>query len=139
MTEAYISATKTVDSVLQYVYPYGLAERVSKYRVIGHGEPYGAFFLKRWWKPNMTMLDVAELGFFIIKYIQEFELDNTVGIGNENPQILLIPSQPILEGTPPEVMQSYYPHSLSENDMQNMEASVRQRIAKFKKASWSAL
>lgn len=129
----------TTGSVLQYVYPYGLAEGVSKYKVIGHGEPYGAFFLKRWWKPNMTMLDVAELGFFIIKYIQEFELDNTVGIGNESPQILLIPNQPIPAGAPPEVAQSYYPRTLSETDIQDMRTKVQQRIAEFKESSWSAL
>ena len=129
----------TVGSVLQYVYPYGLAEGVSKYKVIGHGEPYGVFFLKRWWKPDMAMLDVAELGFFIIKYIHEFELDNTVGIGDENPQILLIPKQPIPEGAPPEVSQSPHPHPLSEKDMQDMKIRVRRRIAKFKRTSWSML
>jgi len=41
----------TGGSVLRYVYPYGLAENVNKYKVIGHGEPYGSFFLKHWLVP----------------------------------------------------------------------------------------
>jgi 20S proteasome alpha/beta subunit len=127
----------TAGSVLQYVYPYGLAEGVSKYKVIGHGEPYGAFFLKHWWEPDMTMLDVAELGFFIIRYIQEFELDNTVGIGDGNPQVLLIPNTPIPDNSPPEIMQSLLPHFLSEDEMKPMKVRVQRRITRLKRASWS--
>jgi 20S proteasome alpha/beta subunit len=62
----------TVGAALKYVYPFGFAEGVRNYKVIGHGEPYGSFFMKRWWRKDMKMLEVAELGFFIIKYIQEF-------------------------------------------------------------------
>ncbi len=33
-------------AVLQYIYPFGFAQGVRKYKAIGHGEPYGSFFLK---------------------------------------------------------------------------------------------
>lgn len=78
-------------SILQYVSPYGVAGHVRKYKVIGHGEPYGSVFLKQLWNRNMTMKQTAELGFFIIKYIEELQLDNSVG---GVPQIWFIPDPP---------------------------------------------
>ena len=44
----------------------------------------------------MNMEEVGELGYFIIKYIQRFELDLTVGVDNirvtnDKPQIWFIP------------------------------------------------
>jgi hypothetical protein len=126
----------TVSAVLRYVYSEGLAEGVRKYKVIGHGEPYGSFFLKRWWRPDMTMIDVAELGFFIIKYIQGFELDNSVGVGDEDPQIMLIPHEPVIETTPLEIARSLMPHSLAEHEMQSLRHKVKQRLTKFKRISW---
>ncbi|HXG07212.1 MAG TPA: hypothetical protein VNI77_07805 [Nitrososphaera sp.] len=39
----------------------------------------------------MSMEEVAELGYCIIRCIEEFELDTTVGVGNTHPQIWYIP------------------------------------------------
>lgn len=127
----------SITPVLRYVYPVGFAEGVREYRVIGHGEPYGSFFLKHWWKPDMTMLEVAELGFFIIKYIQEFKLDDTVGIGESYPQIWLIPKEPITKDTTPEKAETLVPHLLSQDKIHTMEARVKERVAKLKETSWS--
>jgi 20S proteasome alpha/beta subunit len=127
----------TVNAALKYVYPFGFAEGVRNYKVIGHGEPYGSFFLKRWWRKNMSMLEVAELGFFIIKYIQEFELDNTVGIGNAYPQVWLIPNEPVPDNATPAQRQALDAHPLSVDKMQALETSVLQRLAKFKDMPWS--
>jgi len=127
----------SINAVLRYVYPFGFAEGVRGCRVIGHGEPYGSFFLKHWWKPEMTMVEVAELGFFIIKYIQEFELDNTVGIGESYPQIWLIPNEPIPEDATAEKAESLVPHLLSPDEIHTMEARVKERVAKFNETFWS--
>jgi 20S proteasome alpha/beta subunit len=78
-------------SVLYHVQPNGFAEPVKRYRVIGHGEPYGSVFLKGLWRTDITMTQVAELGYFIVKYIERFELDSSVGVGSEHLQIWLIP------------------------------------------------
>jgi len=121
-------------AVLQYIYPIGFAEGVRKYKAIGHGEPYGSFFLKQWWQPNMTMLEVAGLGYFIIKYIQDFELDNTVGIGNKQPQVWLIPKKPPPKGATPEQIQLLNPYQLS--NMDGMEDRVLQKIKEFKQLRW---
>jgi 20S proteasome alpha/beta subunit len=79
-------------SSLRYFYPDGRMETVTTYKTIGSGTPYGSVFLKKLWHPEMNMEDVAELGYFIIKYIEMFELDLTVGVGDKGrPQIWFLP------------------------------------------------
>ncbi len=129
----------TTDSSLRYILPVGFAEGVRRYKVIGHGEPYGSFFLKRWWHPNMKMLEVAELGFFIIKYIQDFELDNSVGIGDGHPQIWLIPNDPIPSGATSEQQMLLSPRVISPEDMSAITDRVSKRLNTFKKTSWENL
>lgn len=127
----------TTSSVLKYVYPYGFSEGVRRYKVIGHGEPYGSFFLRYWWKKNMSMLEVAELGFFIIRYIQEFELDNTVGIGEGYPQIRLVPyPKPTQKGSAEDKKVSS-PRDLSEGELDDLKGKVVKRMEKFKKENLS--
>ncbi len=71
---------------------YGYPEPVKDKRAIGHGEPYGALFLKKLWNKTMTMEQTAKLGIFIIKFIQEMELDSSVGFNDEFlPQVFTIP------------------------------------------------
>jgi tripartite motif-containing protein 71 len=45
----------------------------------------------------MKMKQVGELGYYIIKHIEEFELDSSVGVGNNRPQIWFIPDKGDLE------------------------------------------
>jgi 20S proteasome alpha/beta subunit len=72
--------------------PYGFPEPVNNYRAIGHGEPYGAIFLKKMWNVNMSMEQTAKLGLFIIKFIQDMKLDNSVGFTQDYlPQVVYIP------------------------------------------------
>ena len=72
--------------------PYGFPEPVNEKRAIGHGEPYGALFLKKMWRKDMTMEEAAKLGIFIIKFIQDMQLDNSVGFNQEYlPQVFYIP------------------------------------------------
>ena len=129
----------TTGAILRYVFPFGFAEGVSRYKVIGHGEPYGSFFLKHWWHKDMTMLDVAELGLFIIRYIQKFELDNSVGIGDESPQVWLIPKTPIPVGATPEEQQSLTPQVISPEHLRIMMDRVSKRLNTFGEISWGSL
>jgi 20S proteasome alpha/beta subunit len=135
-----IGIKSTVKAELKYVYPIGFAEGVRRYKAIGRGEPYGSFFLKRWWHKDMTMLEVAELGFFIIKYIQELELDNTVGIGDGYPQVWLIPHKQISPKASPKQNLETVIKGLVPKDMAPMKDRVRERLAKFKEQAdscWS--
>jgi hypothetical protein len=74
-------ATQTQDrgALLHYVYAERVNEPISTYRVLGSAEPYGTIFTRLFWKEEKTMEQIAELGYFIIKYIERFELNSNVG------------------------------------------------------------
>jgi 20S proteasome alpha/beta subunit len=83
-------------SSLKHIYSNGLPEPVNRYDVIGTGSPYGTILLKTIWDQNMSMEQVAELGYFIVKYVESFKLDLTVGVDSQSgpynkPQIWFIP------------------------------------------------
>ena len=127
----------TTEAVIKYIHPSGFAEGVRRYKVIGHGEPYGSFFMKYWWNRNMNMLEVAELGFFIIKCIQEFELDNTVGIGQGYPQIMIIPSEMDKEKGSADGKKKHTIRNLSSSELNNLAVKVEERLEKFKQQNLS--
>ena len=62
---------------------------------MGAGENFGSIYLKRYFSEKRTMEQIAELGYFIIKYIEKFELDRSVGIENYEPDIRFIPDNPV--------------------------------------------
>lgn len=78
-------------SQLTYFYQDGAMEPVIDYKVIGTGAPYGSIFLKQNWHQDMTMKEVAELGYFIIKYVEKYSLDLSVGVNKDKPQVWFIP------------------------------------------------
>ena len=80
-------------SVLKHLYTRGGYIPVNTYKVIG-SEPFGKFYLG-YWNDDMTMKEVGELGYFIIKYIQNFDLDDAVGVDEHHPvHIRFIPDNP---------------------------------------------
>ena len=84
-------------SSLKLFYPDGRMETVTTFKAVGSGAPYGSIFLQKLWHPSMTMEQVAELGYFVIRYIQETELDFTVGVNKErpHPDIWFLPNSSI--------------------------------------------
>lgn len=88
---------------LRFFTPFGFSEPVDQYKAIGHGEPCGRIFLKYMWNRNMTMIQTAKLGVFIIKFIQDMGLDNSVGFNDEfPPQVYYIPDVILPEQFEPE-------------------------------------
>lgn len=81
---------KNKKAELKYFYPDGRLESISRCKAIGGGAPHGELLLKAW-NTGMSMERVAELAYCIIKCIEDFELDTTVGVGNTHPQIWYIP------------------------------------------------
>jgi 20S proteasome alpha/beta subunit len=90
--DALLAMVTSKGAFLQYILPQGLAEPVRRYKAIGHGEPYGSLFLKKLWNERMTMNEAAELGYLVVRYIERNELDNSVGVGLEKPQVWFIPN-----------------------------------------------
>jgi 20S proteasome alpha/beta subunit len=88
--EILVVSKDSKEPIRHFIYD-GRPSTVRKYKAIGTGSPYGAIMLKNCWKPDMTMTQSAELGCFIIRYIEKNRLDLTVGVGDFNPQVWFIP------------------------------------------------
>lgn len=126
--------------------PYGFPEPVNNYRAIGHGEPYGAIFLKKMWNPSMTMEQTAKLGLFIIKFIQDMRLDNSVGFTSDYlPQVVYIPdvkvptdfgpakfnSDEVYQEEVNNLFEQYPIRELSEEEVNNMVNEISTKISDF--------
>lgn len=80
-------------SILKHFYTSGGYVPINGYKAIG-SEAYGKVLLRNW-RPEMTMKQIAELGYFVIRYIQELNLDEGVGIDEGHPvQVTFIPDKP---------------------------------------------
>jgi 20S proteasome alpha/beta subunit len=116
--------------------PYGFPEPVDGIRAIGHGEPYGAIFLKKMWNKNMTMEQTAKLGLFILKFIQDMKLDNSVGFDNEYlPQVYYIPDT-ILPMNPTQMLieqaqEKYKIRELSDEEVTMLLNEVSSKVSQF--------
>lgn len=84
---------KNRPATLTYLNSFGLLSPEGKYRLIGSGTRYAKAFLEQIWNKDMTMTKVAEIGYFVIKYIEQLKLDHTVGLDTGGPQIWFIPDQ----------------------------------------------
>jgi len=77
----------------------GYPEPITEYAAVGHGEPYGSVLLKTMWKKlkPMKMNEFAKLACLAISYVQDLELDHSVGVdkrAGEVPQVWYIPRIP---------------------------------------------
>lgn len=69
-------------------------KKEARYYAIGSGEQYGELFLSKLWNEQLSMKEVAVLGCFVIKTIEDFQLDESVGVGEKRPQVWFIPDNP---------------------------------------------
>ncbi len=81
--------TQDRGSKLSYISPKGLQSDVEDYRVIGSGEPYSHVFLRSLLEPSeqLTMLEFAKIGYFVIKWLDRFEVDKGTGLGGRRPMM----------------------------------------------------
>jgi 20S proteasome alpha/beta subunit len=111
-------------SQLMYFYPDGLYEDVNKFKAIGKGSPHGTVFLNKYseTKNAVTMEDAAELGYFVIRYIEEFKLDLGVGLDSkppyDKPQIWFVPDSAKGKEMTPELFEKF-------------ESSTKERLNKI--------
>lgn len=83
-------------STLFYFYPDGRVLPVKDFRLIGSGNPFAMYYIKRYWQEVKTeMKKFAQLADFTIRYVESetFKLDNAVGLNPERPypQIIYMP------------------------------------------------
>ena len=82
---------KDKKSILTYINAYGIPNEIKTGQAIGTGRKYVKSFIDKVWNDNITMKEVAEIGYFTIEYIEKFRLDESVGIGEFHPLIWYIP------------------------------------------------
>lgn len=89
--EALVGVKTHNKPVLKHILISGIHDQVQQHKVIGSGEPYGSLFLNNL-PVNMTMMEYAEIGYFIINCIETNKLTDVVGVGNYKPQVCFIPN-----------------------------------------------
>lgn len=67
--------------------------RIDTIHTIGSGSDYVSIFMKGSYSRNMTMEQAAELGYFAIKYVEDFQLNMTVGVKDGIPQMWFMPEE----------------------------------------------
>jgi 20S proteasome alpha/beta subunit len=80
-------------SYLTYITGHGMSYPIHECYSIGSGKKYASIFLKSSYRTNMTMEQAAELGYFTIKYIEDFELETNVGVNDDIPQMWFVPDR----------------------------------------------
>lgn len=108
-------------SMLYYFHDDGLYQHIDNdYKAIG-AEPYGEIYLKQLWTQKMNMDQTAELGYFIVRYIEKFRLDLTVGTGGDrpHPQAHFIPDE-----KPSEEIYDY-PPTIDQYETYELNAKIR--------------
>jgi len=126
---------------------YGFPEPVNDCKAIGHGEPYGTIFLKKLKPKNtITMEQASLLGCFILKVIQETEIDKSVGFSDSLlPQVWHIPDIKYSTDLPPydsnddEIIELYTEYrnkkfsikELSNKEVQSLLNRVSHRVEDF--------
>jgi hypothetical protein len=103
---------------LRHIHYAGVADEVPKYIAIGSGEPFGEVFLSHLWRDNMTMSEAAEVDHFIIRYIDRFRLNETVGVGDKQPQIWLLPNNDM-------------PREADELTLNKLDKLMNERLTRF--------
>ena len=81
----------TSKATLHYIDEYGNLNDIYDQKIIGSGNIYASFFLKPFLKSNLRMETFTELGFFVMKYIDRFGIDDKVGLLKELPLVWFIP------------------------------------------------
>jgi hypothetical protein len=72
-------------ALLTYINTGGYPNDVLGYKAIGTGGQYSYVFLKPFYNQNIKMQEFARLGYFIVKYIDNFELDSNSGLDKNAP------------------------------------------------------
>lgn len=80
-------------AILVYIAKDGLSEDIDKHKVIGSSEIPANVFLKAINPNDMSMDEFAKWGYFIIRHIEDYGIDNMVGVGKYTPQIYFIPNK----------------------------------------------
>lgn len=108
----------------------GVAEPITgEPLAIGTGEPYGSLLLKKLWKKDIKMMEFAKLGYFLIKYVEKFELDKSVG---GEPQIWFMPDITTQVSSEEEANKKFPIRLVNKKEMEEMEIFTENKLEEIK-------
>ncbi len=120
-------------SGLHLVNELGAPEPISKLKVIGSGEPYGAIFFTSVDPNECTMEDVAKKAYLAIKYIEKFGLDKKVGVGMLKPQMWFYPDNPPKGKSPSDGPFDIHEATENAEQMVRVESFVDAKLAEIER------
>lgn len=85
-------------STLTWIMGAGVKRLIDGFHTLGIGGIFAREFLDKLWYPEITMNEVAVLGYFIIKHIEDNKLHSAVGIEKNPPHIWFIPDDERKDG-----------------------------------------
>lgn len=85
-------------STLTWIPGAGGMRLIDGFHTLGIGGIFAKEFLDKLWYPEITMKDVATLGYFIIKHIEENKLHSAIGVEKYPPHIWFIPDNEVRDG-----------------------------------------
>lgn len=89
-----IAQRPKIRSELWLIDGIGSPQRIRKFRAIGTGAKHGTVFIQHFWDAKngkLDMREVAEIGYFTVRYIETLKLDRFVGVGSLKPQVWFVP------------------------------------------------
>lgn len=91
--EVLIGGLDSVDKgepILKRTYQNGISENVTKFAIIGHGAPYATTLFGLMFDQMLTIRETALLGSFVISAIISLGYDQSVGVDNLGPEVVVI-------------------------------------------------
>lgn len=109
---------------------FGTPQRQNGYAGIGSGANHASLFTRRdFFRPEeSTIKQAAEVGYFVIKYIEKLKIDNAVGVGERFPQVWFLPDEGEAEK---ESWDDKKRHEATEQELASMESTARKRLLRF--------
>ena len=112
----------------------GAPQTQTGYVGIGSGGTHAPLFVKRFYEPikaNIDIKDAAQVGYFIIKYIEKFQLDSGVGVSStgeqSKPQVWFVPDK----GPNGEDKGEFEMRQASSEELTKMESLTQERLGKL--------
>jgi 20S proteasome alpha/beta subunit len=78
------------EPILKRIYHNGTSENVTKFAIVGHGAPYATTLFGLMFDQMLTIKETALLGSFVISAIISLGYDQSVGVDNLGPEVVVI-------------------------------------------------
>jgi 20S proteasome alpha/beta subunit len=92
-----------IPSDLHVINSRGYSKSIAKWTAIGQGKIQARPLIERKWNPSMMMKDFAGLSYCVIKYIENENLDESVGTGKVEPSIKYLADDTELDNEPSDI------------------------------------